>query len=86
MASQRHATAKPKADGLAPRRSVVAGQSGLVDPASLTIKQAAKLLGVDDETIGRHVDAGLPTAPGGTINLVTCAAWLNRELARNDAD
>ena len=81
MAEQRDATAKPKADGAAPGRSVVSGQSGLLDPASLTIEQAARLLAVDEETISRHIARGLPTGLGGTINLVAYAAWLNQELA-----
>jgi hypothetical protein len=42
-----------------------------MDPA-----QAAKLLGVDPATIERHIAEGLPTGPGGTLHLVTYAAWL----------
>jgi len=80
MAIQRDATVEPATDAPAHRRPSVSGQTGLLDPASLTIEQAAKLLAVDGEAIGRHVDAGLPTGLGGTINLVTYAAWLNREL------
>jgi hypothetical protein len=56
------------------------------NPAALTVAQAARLLGVAEQTVRDHVAAGVPTAANGTINLVHYAAWLNRELKNNDAD
>jgi len=57
-----------------------------VNPAALTIAQAARLLSVAEEKVRDHVAGGLPTGPGGTINLVTYAAWLNQRLKDNDGD
>ncbi len=48
-----------------------------MDATALTVDQAAKLLGVKADVVSRHVAAGLPTGPGGTVNLITYAAWLN---------
>ena len=59
------------------------------NPAALTVAQAARLLGVAEQTVRDHVAAGLPTAngqPDGTINLVHYVAWMNRELKEPDAD
>lgn len=60
--------------------------TGPVNPAALTVAQAARMLGVAEQTIRDHVAAGAPTGVGGTINLVQYAAWLNRELRDRDAD
>jgi hypothetical protein len=57
-----------------------------VNPAALNVEQLARMLGVPAQKVQQHVDAGAPTAPGGTINLVHYVAWLNRELARTDGD
>ena len=51
--------------------------AGRIDPTALTVVQAAKLLGVAADVISRHIADGLPTGPGGTVNLITYAAWLN---------
>ena len=48
-----------------------------MNPTGLTVEQAARLLGTKDDIIRRHISEGLPTGPGGTLNLVTYAAWLN---------
>lgn len=64
----------------------VAPVAGPVNPAALTIAQAARMLGVAEQTIRDHVAAGLPTGPGETINVVQYAAWLNREMKDRDAD
>ena len=48
-----------------------------MDPTGLTVEQAARLLGTKNDVIRRHITEGLPTGPGGTVNLVTYAAWLN---------
>jgi hypothetical protein len=44
------------------------------------------MLGVPEETIGRHLAAGAPASADGRVNLVHYAAWMNRELARTDGD
>ena len=55
---------------------------GQANPAALTVAQLARMLGVRQEKVQEHVDAGAPVGADGTINLVRYAAWLNRELAR----
>jgi hypothetical protein len=62
------------------------GEPRAVDPAALTAAQLARMLGVPEETIRRHVAAGAPAATDGRMNLVRYAAWLNRELAKTDGD
>jgi len=57
-----------------------------VNPAALSIAQVAQMLGVPVEKVQEHVDAGATTGPGGTVNLVHYAAWLNRELVRTDGN
>ena len=57
-----------------------------MNPAALTVAQAAKLLGVGEQAIRDHVAAGAPTAAGGTINLVHYVAWLNLQLKDRDGD
>jgi hypothetical protein len=44
------------------------------------------MLAVPEESIRRHVAAGAPAATDGSVNLVHYAAWLNKELARDDGD
>lgn len=61
-----------------------------IDPAALSIADAARLLTkaggrlVAEAALQRDVDAGAPTNPDGTINLVNFTAWLVRETARGD--
>ena len=61
-----------------------------VDPARLSIEQAAKLLSaafrerIDVEKIQTDVDGGAPTNPDGTINLVNYSAWQAKEMGRGD--
>ena len=62
------------------------GGAGAVNPAALTIEQLARMLAVPEETIRRHLAAGAPASADGRVNLVHYAAWLNKELARDDAD
>ena len=69
-----------------PHTASIVPVAGSVNPAALTVVQAARMLGVAEQTIRDHVAAGAPTAAGGTINLVHYAAWLNRELKDHDAD
>ena len=65
------------------------GGPGAVNPAALSVAQLARMLGVPEETVRRHVAAGAPASADGRMNLVHYAAWLNRELAslgENDGD
>ena len=57
-----------------------------IDPTALSLEQAARLLSaaggtISEDLVRRHVQQGLPTNADGRINLVTYAAWLNREEA-----
>ena len=65
------------------------GGPGAVNPAALSVAQLARMLGVPEQTIRRHLAAGAPASADGRVNLVHYAAWLNRELAssgENDGD
>ena len=57
-----------------------------VNPASATVEQLAKALGVSAEGIRRHVADGVPTDAGGRVNLVQYAAWLNYRLMQMDSE
>ncbi|MCG3180943.1 MAG: hypothetical protein BIFFINMI_03308 [Phycisphaerae bacterium] len=67
-------------------RASVAPVAGPVNPAALTVAQAARMLGVGEQAVRDHIAAGAPTGVGETINLVAYAAWLNRQLKDRDAD
>lgn len=61
-----------------------------IDPAALSLADAARLLTkaggrlVTESALQRDVEAGAPTNPDGTINLVNYVAWLVLEMARGD--
>ena len=61
-----------------------------MDPTALSIADAAQILSkaggrlVAETTLGTDIDAGAPTNPDGTINLVHYAAWLVKEMGRGD--
>ena len=61
-----------------------------VDPARLTIEQAAKLLSaafrerIEMETLQTDIEDGAPTNTDGTINLVHFAAWQAKEMGRGE--
>ena len=74
----------PPADG--PSAPSAPGAAQEVNPAALGVAQLARMLGIAPEKVQEHVDAGAPTGPGGTINLVHYAAWLNRRLKELDGD
>ena len=63
-------------------------QSPAINPAALTIEQAARLLSaagsraVTVEMVQAAVDAGAPVSPDGRLNLVDLMAWLERHLDR----
>lgn len=55
-----------------------------VNPNAMTVEVAAKVLAKADATVTEamlraDLEAGAPTNPDGTINLVHYAAWLARE-------
>jgi len=58
-----------------------------LDPTALPLADAARLLSaaagqrVTVEMLQTDIDAGAPTNPDGTLNLVHYAAWLVREAA-----
>lgn len=65
---------------------------GRMDPAALTVAQAAKVLSavssgaVREDMLRRHIAAGAPTTADGRINLVHYAAWLNKEFSEKHGD
>jgi hypothetical protein len=60
------------------------------NPNALTIAQMARLLTragsspVTPAMVEADVEAGAPSNPNGTINLVHYAAWLVKEMARGE--
>jgi len=62
------------------------GKPGL-NPAALLVEDAAKVLSrmggkpVTADMLQADVDAGAPTNPDGSINLVHYAAWLVKEMS-----
>jgi len=63
-----------------------------VDPQRLTPAELARLLSaaakvqVPLERIEADVAAGAPVNPDGTLHLVHYAAWLVKQMARNEDD
>ncbi len=61
-----------------------------IDPSALSITDAARLLSkaggriVTEASLQTDIDAGAPTNPNGTINLVNYTAWQVWEVARGD--
>jgi len=45
-----------------------------LDPAALSLTDAARLLAVSEETLKKHAEAGAPIGPDGRVNLVHYAA------------
>lgn len=62
--------------------------SGKLQPTSLTPEQTAQVLSaaggkpVSEAMVREDIEAGAPTNPDGTINLMHYAAWLVAEVAR----
>jgi len=48
-----------------------------LNPMALTAEEAARMLDIPREWVEKDLDAGAPTNPDGTINLVHYAAWLS---------
>jgi len=65
----------------------MAGAEAKLNPAALSLADAARLLSavagqaVTVEMLEADVAAGVPTNADGTLNLVSYAAWLVREIA-----
>jgi len=65
-------------------------ESEQLNPMALTIEQAARVLTASGskpvtlEMLRNDIDAGAPTNPDGTVNLVDFAAWLVREMGRGE--
>jgi len=65
----------------------MAGPEAKLNPAALPVAEAARLLSavggqaVTVEMLQADVAAGAPTNADGTLNLVSYAAWLVREMA-----
>jgi hypothetical protein len=61
---------------------------GRLHPGALSVPDAARVLSrvgqrpVTEEMIRADIDAGAPTNPDGTLNLVHYAAWLVREMSK----
>jgi len=62
------------------------GTSPPADPAALSSDQLARLLGLSEEKVRAHLEAGAPVGAMGTINLVQYVAWLNQRLKERDGD
>ena len=66
-------------------RSLRGSGVATVNPASATVEQLARALGVSADVVRRHVRDGVPTDAGGRVNLVQYAAWLNYRLMQMDS-
>jgi len=61
-----------------------------LNPLALRLKDLARILSalgpqpVTVQMLQADIDAGAPTNPDGTINLVHYVAWLVREIGRGD--
>jgi hypothetical protein len=61
--------------------SLTQAEQKALNPAALTVEEAARILGLAVAVVQADVDQGAPVAADGRLNLVQYAAWLNRELA-----
>lgn len=63
-----------------------------LNPTALSLADAARVLSqvggepITEEMLRADVDAGAPTNPDGTLNLVHYAAWLARQMGRSAGD
>ena len=77
-----------KHPGMTPQSSPESASQAPVNPASMSVAELARALGVPEATIRRHLSEGAPRQPGpgggDRLNLVHYAAWLNMEPTDND--
>ena len=72
---------------LTPEHAPSSGGKPGLNPAALRVDDAAKVLSrmggkpVTADMLQADIDAGAPTNPDGSINLVHYAAWLVKEMA-----
>lgn len=63
-----------------------------LNPAAMPLRDAARLLAkvggssITEAMLRADVEAGAPTNPDGTMNLVHYAAWLVKEMGRGAGD
>jgi len=83
-------TVAPRSQYANSRRCAMNEGAGQVDPTRLSVEQAAKLLSaayrerIDAEKIQMDLENGSPVNGDGTINLVSYAAWLAKEMGRGE--
>jgi hypothetical protein len=71
----------------APSSQVRSKPGPQLNPAAMPVADAARMLSraggqrVTEAMLAADIDAGAPTNPDGTINLVHYAAWLVKEMA-----
>ena len=71
----------------APSRQAESRASPRLNPAAMPVGDAARMLSraggqrVTEAMLRADIDAGAPTNPDGTINLVHYAAWLVKEMS-----
>ena len=52
-----------------------------VNPAALTVDEAAALMRVETSRVREHIAAGLPVDERGRINLIEYTAWMLQKIA-----
>jgi len=76
---------------MTPEHTPSSGAKPALNPAALRVEDAAKVLtrmGASPVTTGMlqaDIDAGAPTNPDGSINLVHYAAWLVQQMSAGGA-
>ncbi len=79
----------PREDQTVRRGSRQADQPGGLNPAALSVTDTARMLTrvggqpISEAMVRTDIDAGAPTNPDGTINLVHYAAWLVKDMAES---
>lgn len=73
---------------MTPEHAPSPGGKPVLNPAALRVGDAATVLSrmggkpVTADMLEADIDAGAPTNPDGTINLVHYGAWLVREMSK----
>jgi hypothetical protein len=61
-----------------------------LNPTALALADVARILSASGrkaitvETLQKDIDAGAPVNPNGTMNLVSYAAWIVKDMGRGD--